>query len=416
MDKSFYQSHEMKRYWLILLLPAALLLWWGLDRGGSGPQIHFDTARQITIKSEVSTNGKAEPSQWAAARAETTGVVKRVEIYRGETVAAGQPLVTLDTSAAESALATALAQEQEARSDLASLTQGGKAAALANVNDKIRSAQAALDVAQRSYESTKRLFASQAATKVQVQDAQDRVRSERLQLAGLEDQRKTLATQSEKTVAEAKLRDAEAAVQLARHNIALGSIRAPIAGTIYQFDLKVGSYLQPGTQVALIGKVDQMKVTVYVDEPDLGRVGLGMPVLITWDARPDQTWYGKVDKLPTEIVALGTRTVGEVTTIVGNPNHDLLPGVSVNAVVVSRVAKNALAVSKSALRTLSGKDGVYKLVGDHLEWTPVQTGVSDINDVQILSGLKEGDRVADRVVSPSDAEMKSGMRVRPVFG
>ncbi|MGH9583050.1 MAG: efflux RND transporter periplasmic adaptor subunit, partial [Bryobacteraceae bacterium] len=69
-----------------------------------------------------------------------------------------------------------------------------------------------------------------------------------------------------------------------------------------------------------------------------------------------------------------------------------------------------------ALRTLGGKDGVYRLVGDHLAWTPVKTGTSDINDVQILSGLKAGDRVADRVVAPSDAEMKSGLRVRPVFG
>lgn len=406
----------MNRYWLILLLPAALLLWWGLDRGGSGPRIHFDTARRITIKSEVSTNGKAEPAQWAAARAETTGVVQRVEVYRGETVAVGQPLVTLDTSVADSSLAAALAQEQEAQSDLASLTQGGKAAALADVNDKIRTAQATLQVAERNCESTKRLYASQAATKVQLQDAQDRVQSARLLLAGLEDQRKTLATQSEKTVAQAKLHDAQAAVALAQHKIALGSVRAPIAGTIYQFDLKVGAYLQPGTQVALIGKLGQMKVTVYVDEPDLGRVAMGMPVLITWDARPNQTWYGKVDKLPTEIVSLGTRTVGEVTTMVENPNHDLLPGVSVNAVIVSQIAKNALVVPKGALRTLGGMEGVYKLVGDHLVWTPVETGVSDINDVQILSGLKEGDRVADRVVSPSDAEMKSGMRVRPVFG
>ncbi|MGH8164588.1 MAG: HlyD family secretion protein, partial [Rhodanobacteraceae bacterium] len=254
----------MNRYWLILLLPVALLLWWGLDRGGSGPRIHFDTARRITIKSSVSTNGKAEPALWAAARAETSGVVRTVEVQRGETVAAGQPLVSLDTSAAKSALAAALAQQQQARSDLTSLSQGGKAAALADVNDKIRSAQAALRVAQRDYESTKRLLASQAATKVQLRDAKDTVEKSRLHLAGLEDQRKTLVTASEKTVAQAKLRDAQAAVALARHKIALGSVRAPIAGTIYQFDLKVGSYLQPGELVALVGKLGEAKVTVYV--------------------------------------------------------------------------------------------------------------------------------------------------------
>jgi RND family efflux transporter MFP subunit len=406
----------MNRYWLILLLPVALLLWWGLDRSGSGPQIHFDIARRITIESAVSTNGKVEPAEWAAARAETAAVVRTVDVQRGETVQAGQTIVTLDTTAAQSEFAAALAQEQQAQSDLAALSRGGKAAALADVNDKIKSAQAALEAATRNYKSTERLFASQAATKVQVQDAEDSVVRDRIQVAGLEDQRKALATASDRSVAQAKLHDAEASVALARHKITLGQVRAPIAGTIYQFDLKVGSYLQPGDLVALIGKLSQVKVTVYVDEPDLGRVGIGMPVLITWDARPGQKWTGKVDKLPTEVTSLGTRTVGEVTTIVQNPNHDLLPGVSVNATIVSEVADNALTIPKAALRTRNGGDGVYKLVGDHITWIPVKTGVSDINNVQILSGLKEKDRVADRVVSPSDAEMKSGMRVRPVFG
>jgi HlyD family secretion protein len=405
----------MNRYWLVLLLPAALLLWWGLDRGGSGPEIHFDTARRITIESTVSTNGKVEPAEWAAARAETAGVVRSVHVQQGQKVAAGQTLVTLDTTAAQSSLAAALAQEQEAETDLAALSQGGRAAALADINDKIKSARTALAVAERDYQSMQRLYFSQAATKVQVQDAKDAVERARLQLSAYEDQRKTLATDADKTVAEAKLRDAEASVALARHRIALGDVRAPISGTVYQFDLKVGSYLEPGKLVALIGKLDQVKVTVYVDEPDLGRVGIGMPVVITWDARPGQKWFGKVDKLPTEVISLGTRTVGEVTTIVQNPNHDLLPGVSVNATIISDVAKDALAIPKAALRTLNGADGVYKLVQDHILWTPVKTGVSDINNVQILSGLETGDRVADRVVAPSDAEMRSGMRVRPVF-
>ena len=142
----------------------------------------------------------------------------------------------------------------------------------------------------------------------------------------MENQKRTLVTNTDKTVAEAKLHDAQSAVALTRHRLALGTVAAPIAGTIYQFDLKLGAYLQPGDLVGLIGNLDQVKVTVYVDEPDLGRVGLNMPVSITWDARPGQKWHGRVNKLPTEVIALGTRTVGEVTTVVDNPGHDLLSG------------------------------------------------------------------------------------------
>jgi hypothetical protein len=64
---------------------------------------------------------------------------------------------------------------------------------------------------------------------------------------------------------------------------------------------------------------------------------------------------------------------------------------------------------------LGNRDGAYKLAGDVIRWTPVKTGISDINDVQIVSGLQKEDRVADRVVEPSDAEIRNGMRVKPVF-
>ena len=243
-------------------------------------------------------------------------------------------------------------------------------------------------------------------------EAKDELDRAKLQLGSLENQRRTLVTVTDRTVTAAKLRDATAAVASAQHRLSLGTIRSPVAGTVYQFDLKVGSYLQPGDLVALVGNLDQVKVRVYVDEPDLGRISQGLPVSITWDARPGEKWWGRVEKLPTEVTALGTRTVGEVTTTVDNPNHDLLPGVSVNALIISKVESNALSIPKGALRTVDGASGVYRLTGNTITWTPIKPGISDVNNVQVLSGLANGDRIADRVVEPTDAEIKSGMRVK----
>ncbi|MBV9265098.1 MAG: efflux RND transporter periplasmic adaptor subunit [Acidobacteriaceae bacterium] len=405
----------MKRYWLLLILPALLIVWWGIGRGDSGPVVHFTSVKRITISSTVATNGKAEPAQWAAARAEIAGVVRTISVQRGQVVKAGQPLVTLDTAAAQSALTSALAQEQQARTETATLGHGGRPSQLAAIEDQVRTAQTTLEIAQRNYDSMRRLASEQAATKLQVLDAKDALDRAKLQLQAAQDRRQTLVTSSDKTDAQARLENAQAAVALAKHQLQLGTIVAPNAGTVYQFDLKLGAYLQPGDLVALIGDLDRMKVMVYVDEPDLGRVGLGMAVNVTWDARPGQRWWGRVDRMPTEVVALGSRTVGEVTTIVENPNHDLLPGVSVNATVVSKIAKDALGIPKAGLRTLNGSDGVYKLSGNKIVWTPVKTGISDVNSVEIFAGLGDGDKVADRVVEPSDAEIRDGMRVRPVF-
>lgn len=398
-----------------MILPVLLLLWWGLDHHQAAPEIHFAAVERTTIQSTVSTNGKVEPVEWAAARAETAGVVRTIAVQRGQSVAAGQTLVRLDATQAQSDLAEAEAQQQEAQAENTIVGQGGKAATLANLNNSIKSAQTGVEIAQRNYDSEQRLFAAQAATKHQVQEAKDALDKAKLQLAALEDQRRTLVTSSDRAVAQAKLHDAQAAVALAQHKVMLGDVSAPIAGTVYQFDLKVGAYLQPGDLVALIGKLDQVKVVVYVDEPDLGRVALNMRVSITWDARPGERWWGRVDKLPTQVIALGTRTVGEVITVVDNPSHDLLPGVTVNAVIVSQVVENALCIPKAALRTLQGVNGVYKLEEKSIVWRPVKPGISDVNNVQILSGVELGDRVADRVVEPMDAEIKGGMRVRPVM-
>jgi len=397
----------MKRYWIALPILLILLLWWAFGTRRSAPGIHFAEVRRMTIESTVPTNGKVEPVEWAAARAELAGVVRTVDVQRGQDVVKGQTLVQLDTSSTQSELAAALAAQQEAQANAANLKQGGKEAQLSSINDSIRSQRTAIEVAQRNYDSLQRLEKQQAATRQQVLDAADALTRAKQQLQGYEDQKRTLVTSSDLSVSQAKLKDADAALTLAKHRLALATVRSPMTGTVYQFDLKVGAYLQPGTLVALVGNLDRVKVTVYVDEPDLGRVKKGMAVDFTWEARPGQHWWGRVEKLPTEIVPLDTRRVGEVTTIVDNPNHDLLPGVTVNATVVSAVVKDAVAIPKQALNRLRGSEGVYKLAGDTIVWTPVKTGVSDVNNVQILSGLKLGNRVALR----SDTEMTSGMQV-----
>ena len=409
------KARAMRKYWPVAVFPILLLIWWGFSRRDSEVTLHFSSARRGTIVSTVSTNGKVEPSEWAAARAETSGVVRSVAVQRGQQVEAGQKLVVLDSESARSELAAALAKEGEASAAAATLGKGGKAQTVANLTDSIASAQAALEVAQRHYQSVQRLAEKQAATKAQLQDAKDSVDRAQLQLTALRDQKETLVTPSDRSVALAQLRDAEAAVSLARHKLDIAAVTAPISGTLYQFDLKVGDYLKLGDLAGYVGKLDQVKVIVYVDEPDLGRIALDMPVEITWDARPGQKWQGRVNKLPTEVIALGTRSVGEVTTVVDNPNHELLPGVSVNALIMSKSVKDAVSIPRSALRTLHGATGVYKLEDKSIVWTPIETGISDVNNVQAVSGLAIGDEVADRVVEPSDAEMRNGMRVKALL-
>ena len=162
----------------------------------------------------------------------------------------------------------------------------------------------------------------------------------------------------------------------------------------------------------MIGNLDQMRVRVYVDEPDLGRISLNLPVDITWDARPGQKWHGRVTQTPTEITALNTRQVGIVTCIIDNPNDELLPGTNIDAAIISKVVTDAISIPKQALQTAAQQTGVWKLNGDTISWQPVTAGVSNITSVQVKSGLRTG----ERVVLPSDATLTNGMRVKPLAG
>ena len=102
----------MKKYWLIVALPLVLLIWWGIGRGESSVTLHFSTARRNSIESTVSTNGKVEPAEWAAARAEENqdaeaeeadGAKDEVEDEAASTGTVTASAVAEPTEAAESA-------------------------------------------------------------------------------------------------------------------------------------------------------------------------------------------------------------------------------------------------------------------------------------------------------------------------
>ena len=116
-----------------------------------------------------------------------------------------------------------------------------------------------------------------------------------------------------------------------------------------------------GDLVANIGHLRTLRVQIYVDEPELGRVAAGMPVEVTWDALPGRTGKGTVEKLPAEVTALGTRRVGEAISTIANSDLQLLPGTHVNVAITSQVVENGLTLPKEAIRSEHGQVGVYLL-------------------------------------------------------
>ncbi len=397
-------------FWLLALAGAGVAIW-RIDRWkNQPPEIPFARVVRETISSTVPTNGKVEPVEWAVARAERPGAVDQIHVQRGQYVMRGAPLADLDASEARAEKAAAESRILQARAEIETLSKGGRAADLAEISSGLDRARLDLDTAQNEYETLRRLEAKQAATRMEVTAAKESVDRAQLQIKSLQERKTSLVAAPDRTAAEARLQDAQAALKLAEEHIRQSVIRSPLSGVIYQFDLKPGAYLNAGDPVAYIGRLERVNVNVYVDEQDLGRVAKGMPVTITWDALPGRVWKGDVDKTPTQIQPLGSRQVGEVVCLIENPNRDLLPGTNVNAEIESESVENALTIPKEAVRRELGQAGVYVLDGDKLVWRKITMGVNNTTRTQV-EGLQEGDAVA----LLTDKPLKAGMTVKPVF-
>ncbi|HTP31963.1 MAG TPA: efflux RND transporter periplasmic adaptor subunit [Candidatus Acidoferrales bacterium] len=400
----------MKKLLLVLLLAAiAGIILWGVLRKSEPPAVSFVPVKRQTLISTLATNGKVEPSEWQPVRAETGGIVTGVAVEDGQTVAKNSIICTISDPSLRAEVDAAEAKVAEARANLAALTAGGKPAELTEIENSLARAQLDLDQQRKTQESLDRLVAKQAATRQDADNAREKVRQTELEITGLEKRRRSLVAQPDVEAARARLKDAESTLAHANERSALARVRAPMAGTLYGREVRSGSYVNPGDLIANIGRLEQLRVKVYVDEPELGRVAEGQPVTITWDALPGRQWHGRVQKKPVSIQALGSRQVGEVICLIDNDGRALIPGTNVNAEIRTAVVDNALVIPKEALRHDAQGDYVLILKGNAVERRSVRQGIASITQAQIAEGLAESDSVA----LPGDVPLKSGDSVTP---
>jgi len=371
------------------------------------PTITFVKAMREDISSVVSTNGKIEPAESAIARAEAGGAVTNILVKLRQDVTKDMPLVEIDSGQARGDVEAAEAKIAQIQSDLGVIDSGGRKADQARIQGQIEAAQLALDQATLEYNIDARLEAKGNATRMSLQAAKDAVDRAQQQLKSLQAERAALVGPSDRTATQAQLQAAQAAKRQAELRTKMSVVLAPMSGTVYEFDLKPGAYLNPGDAVATIGKLDMVHVNVFVDEPDLGRVARGKAVTITWNAMPGRKWTGVVERMPLKIVAQGTRQVGEVVVVIQNPDKDLLVGTNVDAMILSETAEKAITIPKNAVFHENGQTGVYVRSGDRLKWRVITEGINNVTRLQAKE-LQEGEEVA----LPGDRPLTDGMLVK----
>jgi HlyD family secretion protein len=392
---------------LIILLAIGLAVWIRQMKTAP-PEVPFAPVGRERLVSSLSTNGQVEPEAWVSVRAERAGVVDRVAVEKGQDVRPGALLVALAARDARAEVAAAEAAVAQASARLQTLTQGGSSTSRVEIANEIARDRQDLAAAQSDYEALKRLEEKQAATGQQVTDAARRVERLRTAIEGLEKRQAALVDTTDLASARARIQEAQATLEQARVRLQHSLIRSPMTGTVYDLPVRRGSYVNAGDPVASVGNLRTLRVRIFVDEPELGRVAVGMPVTVTWDALQGREWHGTVERMPTEIVALGTRHVGVVYSTIENPDLKLVPGTNVAVEITSQVVAAGLTIPKEAIRTENAQTGVYVLRDGHVEWQPIKLGASSITRAVVTSGLAQGDQVALR----SERALHNGEAVR----
>jgi HlyD family secretion protein len=348
------------------------------------------------LQNTVSTNGRVEPVSNYEVHSPLATSVKAVYVQQGDQVSAGKLLLQLDDLQARARVASAESGVRAAESALDSIQHNGTLQERQGAETDMSRARIDRDQAQHDLEALTRLKATGAASASEVAAAQQRLDSAEAVLHGAQQSSTGHYSPADVARAQAALSDAESNLALAREQLAKTAPRAPVAGTVYTLDVARTQFVEDGKLLLQIADLHHERIRAYFDEPVIGRLAVGQPVVIKWDAKPGQVWHGHITRVPitVETYANETRTVGETLVDIDDPDGQLLPDTHVNVAVTTSSEPNVLTVPREALHSENGQPFVFKVVGDSLVRTPVTIGTPNLVLAPILSGLQDGDVVA----------------------
>ena len=362
-------------------------------------QVRAVQVSRQSLESTVSTNGRVEPEENIGVPSPLATTVDRVLVQSGDQVPAGKVLLVMDALQARARLATAESALKTAQAALeAAKNNGTQEQQQASAAELTRS-RMDRDQAQRDLTALQKLNATGAASASEVAAARHRLDTANAALEASQTSAKNRYSPAEVARAEAAVNDAEANLAAARDVEARTTVRAPIAGTVYNLNVKATDFVEEGKLLLQMADLHRERVRAYFDEPEIGLLSVGQPILIKWDAKPGEVWHGQVERVPITVTTYGTRNVGEVLVRIDDNDGQLLPETNVTVTVTTSTQANALSIPREGLHIENGKAFVFRVVGDELKRTPVSYGSMNLNQVAILSGLNTGDWVATGAIS-----------------
>jgi HlyD family secretion protein len=440
----------VKRKWKFLIGVIVLLL----IAAGVVASVKYNRRGVVTVQtgkvvredlaSVVTASGEVKPRNYINIGAEFAGQLTDILVKEGDTVNKGQLVARIDEAQSAADVMAQKAALSASEADAAASEATYKAG-----DDNINALQATLQrtkadlerydqdykraqqlfqqglIAKQDFEQRNAAYQSQQAA---VAEAESRIVQARAQLS----QYKAQLAGSQRKIAQNEANLSRFNDILKKHNVV-----APIAGLVTYLPVRMGETVVPGIQnsaastIMTIADMSIVTSEVKVDESDIVNIKLNQPAEITVDAIPNKIFVGHVIEIGNTAILRSTGLAAsqsttssqeakdfKVVVAMDNPPDEIRPGLSCTAKITTATRKNVLAIpiqsltvrTKGDLDTSKNKPlnpdpatvkankeevtGVFLVSADNkAPFRKVETGISGATDIEVLSGLKEGEQI-----------------------
>jgi RND family efflux transporter MFP subunit len=339
------------------------------------PSVPVTTVATGELTASLAISGSLSARSRVAVVPKMSGTLTKVLVDIGSRVRAGQTVALQDT------------RELDAQVDAAT-------AAVAVAKASLEQAEASLANAKLEYDRSKNLFEKGALARQRLDSSDTALRTAKAQ----------------RDLAEATAQQVDASFRRAREVRRDAILTAPTSGVVVERNYDSGALVGPGDNkgVVVVADTGELKLQAGVSELDAGRLRVGMPALISVQARPGQTWTGRLVALAPEVDARNRHFQIEVR--VQNEKDELLSGMYATASIETGHVASTVLVPREAVTSRDGAWVVYRVVNNVATPVRVTEGLSDGARIQILAGLSAG----DVIIADGRKPIEAGTTVRPV--
>lgn len=339
----------------------------------TAPVVERSTNRGVEVV------GSLEAQDEVTVSSQASGNLESISVDLGSPVSRGQVIARIDQRELKLKRDQAEAALHQAEAKLG-ITRDGKIDP--QKQPDVRQAVAGLERARYDLTAAKKLFDAGTISNQQYDVYQKTVeQAEARYQASLENVRNL----------EGIIEEKRAALDLTKKQLADSDIISPLSGVVKEKTASRGEYLQPGKPVVTIVQINPLRLRLEVPETFAASIAKGQVVTLKVDSFADREFKGVIKRINPSMDEKSRSLMAEAE--VANPNALLRPGMFARSQIVSNSKTMALMVPEKAVVSLAGVTKIFVLEGGVAVERIVKLGARDGSLVEILEGVKPGERV-----------------------